>query len=205
LPDLRGGDGLGVVTNNATGNKVDLFLHRDVSYTATWDPATGDVDATATVTLTNDAPASGLPANVIGSPLPADTRPPPGTNRTYLSIYTPWVLDRALVDGTPADIERQREDDRYAYSLFLDVPPAGGTPTLTPEPARPAADHAAYRLALSTQPLVDPDAVHVSVQVAGDRPLRVHGPLDLGDRTATAAGRVTREHTVYRIDARPDD
>jgi hypothetical protein len=202
MADLHGGDGLGVVTNNATGNKVDLFLHRDVAYDATWDPATGDVSAAATVTLTNGAPGAGLPGSVIGSPLPAAIRPPPGTNRTYLSIYTPWVLDRALVDGAPVAIERQREADRYAYSLFLDVPPGGGTRTVTLELRGQVADPDAYRLALSSQPLVDPDAVSVSVQVAGDRPLRAHGPLGLDGRTATASAQVAQDTTVYRIDAR---
>lgn len=176
LPPVRG-DAFGVVTNNAGGNKADLFLHRDLTYRATWDPASGDVFATATVTLANSAPASGLPGNVIGSSLPARTAPPPGTNRTYLSIYSPWILDGAAIDGKAADIERQREAGRYAYSTFLDVPP-GGSRTVTLRLRGQVHDPAAYRLDVTTEPLTRPDTLHLAVDVAGGRHVSATRTLD---------------------------
>ncbi len=84
MPDLAGGDGVAVVLNNAGGNRLDVYLERELGYDATVDPATGEVSATATVTLTNNAPASGLPASVTGD----DTGDDPGTNRTLVSLYS---------------------------------------------------------------------------------------------------------------------
>ena len=61
------GDFLGLVTQNASGNKIDYFLRRSVDYQVELDPGSGRLRATATVTLSNDAPASGLPLGVIGN------------------------------------------------------------------------------------------------------------------------------------------
>ena len=179
------GDFLGVVSNNAVGNKIDLFLQRDVAYDVNWDPATGALFATATVTLTNSAPAEGLPPIVIGSPLSGPGSPPSGTNRTYLSVYTPWILDGAVVDGAPAEIERQVERDRYAYSLFLDVPP-GGTRTVTLE-LRGLLGARRYGLDVATQPLVRPDRLDLAVEVG-----------DAGSRTLATDQPLTEERTRYR-------
>ena len=156
LPTVGGGDSLAVVSNNAIGNKVDLFLQRQVTYDATWDPDTGDVAATATVTLTNTAPSSGLPDYLIGTSLGAPVPPPTGTNRTYLSVYSPWQLDAATLDGVPVEIERQPERGRYAYSLFLDVPPDGGARTLALELRGQVGTGDRYRLDLASQPLATP-------------------------------------------------
>ena len=46
VPPVRG-DGFGVVTNNAAGNKIDSFLQRTIRYDAEVDAATGEVNATA--------------------------------------------------------------------------------------------------------------------------------------------------------------
>jgi hypothetical protein len=197
------GDALGVVTNNAVGNKVDLFLQRTIDYRANWDPMSGDVFATATVTLTNHAPAAGLPANVIGSPLAPEVRPPPGTNRTYLTVYSPWILDRALVDGKEVDLERQRERARYAYSTFLDVAPGGGSRRVTLELRGQVPDPATYRLVVSTQPLVTPDRLTLAVTAAGDDPIETRGPWQQDGRTLTADRRLTGEVTHFVARAAP--
>ena len=57
LPAVGDGDYLGVVSNNAVGNKIDLFLSRQIAYDVDWDPASGAVAATVTVTLTDRAGA----------------------------------------------------------------------------------------------------------------------------------------------------
>ena len=205
LPAVGDGDFLGVVNNNAVGNKIDLYLTRQIAYTATWDPDTGEVDATATVTLRNDAPASGLPGYVIGSPIAGADRPGSGTNRTYLSVYTPWELDTALVDGQPVAIERQIETGRYAYSAFLDVPPRGGTRSLELQLSGrvPAGD--TYDLAVTTQPLVVPDQLTLTVEAAGPRPdgVTASPPLVVDGRTATSAGPLVGEQNAYRVEAEP--
>jgi Protein of unknown function (DUF4012) len=208
LPPTRGGDYVGVVTNNAVGNKVDLFLTRQLTYDVAWDPATGTLDATATVTLTNEAPASGLPGTVIGTPLRGDEAPPPGTNRSYLSVYSPWGVDAARLDGQPVNVERQREGDRYAYSLFLDVPPEGGTRTLELHMLGRLATTDEYRLVVGTQPLVTPDQFTLTVD-SGEAELAAWaggsesgaGAVQVDGHTARASGPLVDEATAYRIQA----
>lgn len=197
------GDSFGVVANNAVGNKIDLFLRRSVDYAATWDPDTGEVAATATVTLTNSAPSRGLPGYIIGSPLPAAERPPPGTNRTYLSIYSPWTLEDARLDGEHAQLERQSERGRYAYSLFVDIPPGGGVRTLTLA-LRGALDEGAdYTLDVTTQPLIEPDQMALTLAVGGDDPIAVDAPLSVDRRTVGAIEPLTDQVTSYRIGVDP--
>ena len=80
LPEVDG-DFLSVTTQNSGNNKIDIFLHRRIRYDVRYDPDTGRVEADVTVTLRNDAPASGLPDYVIGN---RDTsRIPPGANQMY--------------------------------------------------------------------------------------------------------------------------
>ena len=93
MPDLAGGDGVAVVLNNAGGNRLDVYLERALDYDATVDADTGEVSATATVTLTNNAPASGLPASVTGD----NAGDEPGTNRTLVSLYSALPIESATV------------------------------------------------------------------------------------------------------------
>lgn len=202
LPEVEG-DSFGVVANNAAGNKIDLFLQRSIDYAADWDPATGEVGATATVTLTNTAPSDGLPDHVIGSPLATERRPPPGTNRTYLSVYSPWLLVGATLDGEPVDLERQTEGGRYAYSLFVDIPPGGGSRSLTLELRGLLAPGDDYVLDVMTQPLVRPDQLALVVEVAGEGEISAGGPLVVDGRRAAGAGTLTAEETRYRIGVDP--
>ena len=180
LPPVDG-DSLAVVDNNSGGNKLDWFLRRRSAYQARVDPGTGDVTASLTVTLHNEAPAAGLPAYVIGSSI-AGSSDAAGANRTYLSVYSPFGLVGARLDGTAVPVESAREAGRNVYSLFLVVPP-GGTRTVTfglsgrLPPDRP------YRLTWRAQPLAFPEIVSAQVN-AGRRPLvtRPAGPLGR-DRT----------------------
>ncbi len=120
------GDGLGVITQNAGASKIDAYLRRSIAYSATIDPDTGRVNATATITLRNDAPARGLPDYVIGNSVGA----PRGTNRSYVSVYSPLALLGAAVDGHPISPHGERELGRNVYSEFVDIP-AGATRTMT--------------------------------------------------------------------------
>ncbi len=203
LPGVGTGDYLGVVNNNAVGNKVDLYLTRQVDYAATWDPGTGDIDATATVTLTNDAPSAGLPDYVIGNSIEGPRAPPRGTNRTYLSIYSPWDVADSRLDGKPVTVERQREGDRYAYSLLVDVPPDGGARTVELTLRGRLSTSDGYRLVLGTQPLVVRDQFSLTVDVATDRAVVASAPLEVEGRTATVSEPLVAETTTYRIEAEP--
>jgi hypothetical protein len=215
LPEIGGGDYIGVVTNNAVGNKIDLFLSRKLTYDVDWTPDTGRVDATATVVLTNAAPAEGLPDIVIGNAIEGDDDPPPGTNRTYLSVYSPWEVEAARLDGRPVAVEGEGEGDRGAYSLFLDLPPRGGTRTLELDLQGQLATTDEYELTVGTQPLVTPDEFTLTVD-SGDTDLATASRRPVADtasaeasrvridgRTAGASGPLLDEVTRFRIETEP--
>ena len=195
------GDFLAVVNSNATGNKIDRFLSRDVDYHATWDPDSGEVAATLSVTLRNDAPSEGLPEYIIGNALDEEGEDlPPGTNRTHLSLYSPFVLEGAELDGQAVDVPAEVERDRYAYSLFLDIPPDGGARVITLRlRGSIPVDGDGYRLDLAGQPLVTPDDVKVTVESTGGRTLRASEPLDVVGGTASASIVLTEHEATLGV------
>jgi hypothetical protein len=198
------GDFLAVVNSNATGNKIDRFLSRDVDYRATWDPASGEVDATLSVTLVNDAPSVGLPRYIIGNALGEEGWDlPPGTNRTHLSLYSPLALEGADLDGEPLELSAEVERDRYAYSLFLDIPPEGGTRvvTLRLRGSIPV-DGDGYRLDVAGQPLVVPDDLHVTVESTGDGTLWAGSQMQVEGGTASASIALTEHETTFHVEER---
>ncbi|MDQ3679156.1 MAG: DUF4012 domain-containing protein [Actinomycetota bacterium] len=162
------GDFLGVVTQNASGNKIDWFLRRSIGYQAHFDPGSGDVRSKLRITLSNQAPAGGLPDYVIGSV----TKPPLpiGANKLYLSIYSPLNLSGARLDGQTLRLESEQERGRHVYSAYV-VVPAGGTSTVELDlegRLESLSDDggAGYGLDLHRQPFLAPDAVSTSVELA---------------------------------------
>jgi hypothetical protein len=162
FPDPKG-DFLGVVTQNGTGNKIDTFQHRTVRYEARVDPSTGELEATATVAVRNDAPSSGLPDYIIGSfpnnPLPL------GTSRVLLWVYSPEALESATLDGQTVNLITQQELGHNVYMAQFDVPP-GGTRELALH-LRGGVDlertDGVYRLKVWRQATVNPDRTQVVV------------------------------------------
>lgn len=188
LPAVNG-DFLSVTTQNSGNNKIDIFLHRELRYDVRYDPDTGTVRGELAVTLRNDAPASGLPPYVIGNRDPS--RIPIGANLMYLSVYTPWDVTDAALDGEPIPVEHAEELDRFAYGTFVQVP-AGGTRTVTftlEGSAGPAYD---YWLTFAPQPLVNPDRLRVNV--TGAEGWEVCGTTELEEGDSGA-----------RLDIAPDD
>jgi len=155
------GDFLGVVTQNAGGSKLDAYLHRQVDYRADVDPATGALRARLRVTLRNRAPASGLPDYVNGLSQPPL---PEGHNRLYISIYTPWRLSRAEIDGNPLPMAPEEELGRRVYSAYA-VIPAGSAATLELDLQGRLAERSRYTLRLHRQPTVEPDDVRTTLVV----------------------------------------
>lgn len=160
-------DFVGLVTQNASGNKIDWFLHRGLDYRVAVDPATGEVSAVATVTLANRAPARGLPDYVIGSALKPPL--PTGVNRTYVSLYSPWGLAGATLAGQPVGMESAEELGRFVYSSYVDIPP-GGSVVLELQLAgtRARRGEGPYEVVVHRQPAVHPDEVRVSVGAVGE-------------------------------------
>jgi hypothetical protein len=157
------GDSLGVITQNAGASKIDVYLHRTVSYDVTIDPDTGAAKATATLTLRNDSPARGLPDYVIGNSVGA----PLGTNRSYVSVYSALALTGATVDGRPVALRREHELGRNVYSDFLDIAP-GTARTLRLELAGPLdLSGGAYVFDYFGQVLPNADALTLHARVDG--------------------------------------
>ena len=161
LPDLAGGDGVAVVLNNAGGNRLDVYLQRELDYDAAVDIDSGEVTATATVTLTNTAPPSGLPAGVIGDV----TDDAPGTNRTLLSLYSALPIKSATVSATtgtgsegaaepaPFEFDVGTEAGWLVGSGSVVIPP-GESVTVTYELAGTLPLAGGYTLAVRPQPIV---------------------------------------------------
>ncbi|MGI9602575.1 MAG: DUF4012 domain-containing protein [Acidimicrobiales bacterium] len=159
--DTTTGDFLAVAHQNSAQNKIDVFLDRSIRYRATVDPDTGELVATVTVSLTNGAPARGLPPSVIGS---NDQGLPLGTNRQYLSVYSPHLIAGARVDGETHLMETNLELGWQTYSTYLEIGP-GETVELEIDLIGQVADPAAYQLTIAPQPLAEPD--HITVDVGG--------------------------------------
>src|SRR5581483_4226376 len=156
------GDFLGVVTQNAGGNKIDWFLRRATSARVRIDPATGRVDSTVQVRLTNQAPATGLPPYIIGSVV---TPPlPNGTNKLYLSVYSPWLLAGASIDGQPALLESELELGRHVYSTFVSIPPGGTVTVELRLTGRLDSGARSYGLTVFRPAAVEPDGMQVAVE-----------------------------------------
>lgn len=174
-------DAIAVTNLNSGGNKLDAFLERSIDYTATVDPETRAVTATATVTLRNTAPATGLSDYVIGSVV----GDPPGTNRTYVNFYSRHELTRFTVDG----VEYQPLDPAigvqlgWRYVEWEVVIPAGGTSVLTYELTGSVPADTPYSLDWWQPITALPDRLTVKIATTNGDPL-----LDV----VTTPGRSTR-------------
>ncbi len=160
-------DVLAVTVANAANNKIDAYLHESVADHVSYNPASGEVRSTVTVTLHNAAPGTGLPAYVIGN----NSGVPPGTNYMWLSVYSPLKLTSVTATGSPfrfsAGVPELGVD---AYSTYVEVPPES-TRVLTLSFAGSVTPGPSYRLALRLQPLTSAPHASVSVTAAPGWPL----------------------------------
>lgn len=157
LPSPAHGDVFMVAHQNFGNSKIDAYLERSVRYRAEINPQTGAISSTATITLRNTAPANGLPRIIIGN----SRGEPPGTNLMNLSIYSPFGLRSARLDGNDLPMVRSTEAGLSVYSSQLNVPPRS-TRTLTVR-LRGGLDlsDGRYGLTVVPQPMVNPDDVAV--------------------------------------------
>jgi hypothetical protein len=163
FPTNRGGDLLAVTTENSDANKIDAFLHTSVLDHVTFNPGTGEVASEVTIRLTNDAPTAGLPPIVIDSVVPGLA---PGTNRTWLTLYSPLVFENASIDGATETMSSGAELGVRAYSNYVDVPP-GSTVTLRVNLAGQLDARAALEVSARLQPAANPEHEVVEITPAG--------------------------------------
>lgn len=174
-PPPEGGDSVTVTTTNAGGNKIDLFLERREQYDVRWDPETGQVTTTLRVTLENTAPAEGWPDYVIGNAVGLPT----GTNRSFVSIYSPFDLEASRVGGQPVSLQSEVELGRNVYSTFVDIPP-GGTVDIELD-LTGTVEGRRYQLDLPVQAFATVDEISVNVEVPGGVPIASRDAAIEGD------------------------
>jgi hypothetical protein len=164
FPAADGGDLLALTTQNSGNNKIDAYLHTAMSDQVTFDPSDGSIQSAVVVRLTNDAPASGLPPIVIDSP--ADPGLPVGTNRTWLSLYSPLAVTKVSVDGAPGALSSGPEFGVRAYSTYVDVPPQA-TVTVRIWLAGVVAARSDLPVSVRLQPSANPERVAIDVTPVG--------------------------------------
>jgi hypothetical protein len=163
-------DSLAVLTVNGLGNKIDTFLTTSIEYRGS--VREGRLEATATVTLANGAPSTGLPDYVIGSF--ARPAPPRGTNRSTVFVYTSVPAESITVDGRTQHVESTLVAGRWLHELVVDLPPRGQA-TVELELAGDLPEER-YRLDLVPSGGVRATTIDVAIRVEG-RDLRRTGPL----------------------------
>ena len=160
FPKAGGEDLLAVTSQNTGNNKIDAYLHTAIADQVSFDPGTGAERSVVRVTLTNDAPATGLPAEVIDSP--ADPGLASGTNETWLTVYSPLSFDQVTVGGTPGTMSATRELGVWAYSTNVQIPP-GTSVTVRVGLVGGVAAGSTLRLAVRLQPSANPERAQVKV------------------------------------------
>jgi hypothetical protein len=184
------GDIVAVLTHNASANKMDAYTERETTYDVLWDAETGDVQATLTTVFTNRGPATGLSWYVAGlglKPFPGQpSGVPPGTNRSIVSVYTPWRPDTAKLDGRPLDLQVERELDRYVGSTVVDIAP-GRSVTLSVSWTGRLTPAGVYRFDLVHQPQARAERVKVRVRNATGGPLTMQTPTGVASGSEATA------------------
>jgi len=165
FPRPDGLDFLSVVQANGAPTKLDTYMSRDVDYAVrVLDMETGQMEATATITLAYTPPAD-VPEYVIGGPdaytdwqgLALD-----GSTRTLLSIYTPHELQTLRVNGQITAPSIQLEYGYWRHLTSIDLAP-GQQATIEFDLAGTINLNSGYWLTLANQPLVNDDDVTVTV------------------------------------------
>jgi hypothetical protein len=148
----------GFVVVNATGSKLDYYLDRTMTYQRAGCGA--DSTTVATFTMTNSAPASGLPRFVT---LRADDHAKsarPGDNRLFVTYYgtAGARIESVAVDGKAVVLASGTEKGLTTVTADIELA-AGSTHLMTVMLREPAA-HAPVQIL--RQPLVRPMTVSVT-------------------------------------------
>lgn len=143
-PDAAPGSlDLAVRVVNSNPSKIDVFLGREVCVSV------DDDLVEVAVTFSNDAPAEGLPAVVIGN----GAGRPLGSNRTIATLHSSTPVRTARIDGETVPFSVEREAGTYAATLTLEMP-AGSSTTVTFEVTRPEATSGELEVRGWPQPLI---------------------------------------------------
>lgn len=187
FPRADGDDLVSVRVSNASANKADFYLHQTFTYDVAHDPSDGTTRGTLRGVFTNDAPASGEPAYVLGNP---DTRSgrthgqPFGSITLQVRIYSALRPTGFTVDGTESPFQLQRRGDLWVTTQTLRVDPASErrfsvTVSGTIEVARP------YALTIAPQPTVHGQDFEIHVRNPATGRVQTFGDDEGAIRTFT--------------------
>lgn len=153
-------DVLLVTQVNVVGNKIDLFLRRQLTYDVHVDDdgrATGEL----VVELTNDVPSGSLPRYLVGSAL--EPEPPEGTNLSSTLVYSRFPLEHLTLDGETVLPMVFAEGGFHVYQVQVDLA-RGQTRTLQARFVGDALSDAPHEVVVEPGGLANPDVVTVSVR-----------------------------------------
>ena len=136
-------------------------MHRTIDYHADLRPANRPGPRQGHHHPAERRPEQRLPDGVIGS---NGQGLPLGTNRTYLSFYTPLGLQSWSENGTDltSQTQSQLEFGYHVYSRYIQIL-SGQTVTLTLDLDGTLAASMQYRLGVAVQPMINADQIHVTV------------------------------------------
>ncbi len=118
MPELGDAGGFSVVVANRGESKIDVFLERDVDVRI--DTGEGGARTlVADVTLTNNAPSSGLPRYVIGNNYDL----PNGSSWLIVNFFGPPTLQVATLDGEVIAVGTQPEAGWMGYATDVIIGP----------------------------------------------------------------------------------
>jgi hypothetical protein len=160
------------VVNNGGGNKLDAYL----KVATTYDPGTCDQNVRLghiTVTLTNTAPARGLPSYVTSrGDLAQQHKPNPviGSNRLILDVYGPVGSNSPLanLDGTAVPVTAGTDRNHPVWRMIVPINP-GQTRTvdvLVLDPVTNGVAAATPAPVIVTQPMAIPATASAPPHVA---------------------------------------
>lgn len=122
LPAADGRPVTGFVAVNATGGKLDYYLDRTMTYDRTG--CTGTSSSLATFTVTNTAPASGLPPYVTQRRDHAPAGVKPGDDRVLVTYYAGHgaTITSMKVDGKAVTFVSDSEKGLATAEVDLELP-----------------------------------------------------------------------------------
>jgi hypothetical protein len=164
------GPTVALTINNRGGNKLDQYLHVKANYSLGACRSLASRTGSMSITLTNAAPTSGLPAYVAprSDPQPAGSHPPAGSNLELVTVYAPVgaLQGKFALDGKLAFFQFGTERKHPYFSFYVDLNP-GQTRELTltwDEPTKSGANTGT----VINQPMLNPVVVTTPKAAACD-------------------------------------